>query len=211
MCVCEVFRLGQRAWRLRRVLKAGSKDKVVRVAPRTTEVKQQEDWRLVFVDRPETHQITDCLDELVGENVGFDRDLLSMRITAAACLPVISHEVRLRKVQAGPDLGWASLAQRVVDEEVSCDSECILCPGDESKCRCYHEGTQARNRRCELRRAYLCSRHDGLRPLCKVAYLFGFPSFTSTACWLPAPSRAGRMTQRPQESPCVELLASPDF
>ena len=53
-----------------RVSNAGSIVNVVRVAPRTTEVKQQ-DWRLVFVDRPETYRITDCLDELMlGENVG---------------------------------------------------------------------------------------------------------------------------------------------
>ena len=101
----------------------------------------------------------------MGENVGFDRDLLSMSITAAACLPAISHEVRLRKVQAGPELGWASLAHRIADEEVSSDRECSLCPGDDSKCRCYHEGMQARNRRRELRRAYLCSLQDGLRPM----------------------------------------------
>ena len=92
-----------------------------------------------------------------------------MSISAAACLPAISHEVRLRKVQAVPELGRATLAQRVADEEVSSDSECSLCPGDDSKCRCYHEGMQARNRRRELRRADLCSLQDGLRPLCHVA------------------------------------------
>ena len=31
---------------------------------------------------------------------------------------MVSHEVRLRKVQTGPELGWASLAQRAADEEV---------------------------------------------------------------------------------------------
>ena len=34
----------------------------VSAAPRKNEVNQQQDWRLVFVDRPETEQITDCLD-----------------------------------------------------------------------------------------------------------------------------------------------------
>ena len=59
-----------------RVPKAGSSDSVVREAPRTNEVKQQQDWRLVFVDRRETYRITDCLGELTGGNVGLDRDLL---------------------------------------------------------------------------------------------------------------------------------------
>ena len=142
---------------------------MVRVALRTSEAKQQRDWRLVFVDRPETYRITDCLDELMGENVGFDRDLMSRSITPAACLPAISHEVRLCEVQAGPELGRASLAQLVADEEVSSDSECSLCPGDNPKCCCYHEGMQARSRRREHRRAFLCSLQDGLRPLCQVA------------------------------------------
>ena len=43
-------------------------------------------------------------------------------------LPVVSHGVRPRKVHTGPDLGWASLAQRVADEDVSSDSECSLLP-----------------------------------------------------------------------------------
>ena len=110
-------------FRLGRVPKSGSKDNVVRVA----QVKQQQDWRLVFVDRAETYRITDCLDELMGENVGFDRDLLSGNICAFGGLPEVSHEVRLRKVQTGLELGWASLAQRVADEEVPSDSECSLC------------------------------------------------------------------------------------
>ena len=93
-----------------RVPKAGSKDSVVRLAPRRNEVKQQQDWRLVFVDRPETCGITDRLDELMGENVGFDRDLLSRNI--CACFSEISPEVRLRRVQTGPEVGMASLAQR---------------------------------------------------------------------------------------------------
>ena len=53
------------------VPKAGSKDSVVRLAERTNEAQQ--DWRLVFVDRPGTYGVTDCVDELMGENVGFDR------------------------------------------------------------------------------------------------------------------------------------------
>ena len=142
---------------------------MVRVAPRTTEVKEQQDWKLVFVDRQETYRITDCLDDLMGENVGFDRDLLSRSICATGGLPEVSHEVRLRKVQTRPELGWASLAHRVADEEVPSDSECSLCRGDDPKCRCYHEGMQARNRGRELGRAYLCTLQRGLRPLCQVA------------------------------------------
>ena len=52
----------------------------VRVAPRNNEVKQQQDWRLVFVDRPETFQIIDCLDELMSE-----RDCFHRSICVAAC------------------------------------------------------------------------------------------------------------------------------
>ena len=44
----------------------------VRVAPRMNVVKQQQDWMLVFVDRPETYQITNCLDEILcGEDIGY--------------------------------------------------------------------------------------------------------------------------------------------
>ena len=106
----------------------------VHVAPRKNEVKQQQDWRLVFVDRPETYQITDCLDELLfGEDIGYDFDLLSRSICASGsgCLSEVRHEVRLRKVQTGPGLGMASLAQLIADEEVSSDSECSRCPGDD--------------------------------------------------------------------------------
>ena len=152
-------------------------------------VKQQQDWRLVFGQRLETFQITDCLDELMSTRERLHRDLLSRSICVTACSPEISHEVRLRKVQTGPELGWTSLAQRAADEEVPSDSECSLCPGDESKCRCCHEGMQPRSRGWELRRAYLCSLQEGLRPLCQVASHFGYPShFTNTVCWLPAPS-----------------------
>ena len=135
----------------------------VHVATRENEVKQQQDWRLVFVDRPETYGITDRLDELMGENVGFDRG------ASCACLSEISPEVRLRRVQTGPELGMASLAQRIAEEEVSSDSECSRCPGDDQKCRCFQEGRQELNRMRELRSAYLCSLQDGLRPICDVA------------------------------------------
>ena len=152
---------------LERVPKAGNEDSVVRLAPRTNEVKQQQDRRLVFVDRPETYGITDRLDELMGENVGFGRDLMSRSI--CACLSGMSHEVPLRKVQTGPGLGMASLAQRIAEEEVSSDSECSRCPGDDQKCRCFDEGTQEINRMRERRRACRCSLQDGLRPICDVA------------------------------------------
>ena len=98
----------------------------VRVAPRKNEVKQQQGWRLVFVDRPETYQITNCLDEILfGEDIGYDFDPLSRSICASGsgCLSGVSHEVRLRKVQTAPALGMASFAQRIVEEEVS--SDCV--------------------------------------------------------------------------------------
>ena len=89
-----------------RVPKVGRSDNVLRAAPRTNEVKQQQDWRLLFVDRRECFRITDCLH----------RDLLSMSMTAATCMPVIRHEVRFRKVPAGSELHCSSLTQRVTDE-----------------------------------------------------------------------------------------------
>ena len=49
----------------------------------------------------------------------YHRDLLSRSISASGSMSVVGHEVRLRKVPTGPELGWASLAQRVADEEVS--------------------------------------------------------------------------------------------
>ena len=52
--------------------------------------------------RPETFQIIDCLDELMGVKDCLHRDLLSRNLCVAACLPDISHEVRLRSVQTGP-------------------------------------------------------------------------------------------------------------
>ena len=125
-------------------------DGEVRAAPRKNEVKHQQDWRLVFVDRPETCQSIDCLDELMGDDC-WDRDLLSMSISASVCLPSINHEVRLRKAQIGPEFGMA------LEEDVSSDSQCSLCPGDDQKCRCFHEGREEINRVRELRRAHLCS------------------------------------------------------
>ena len=102
-------------------------------------------------------------ENFFGEDIGPDFDLLSRSIWSE-----VSHEVRLRKVQTGPELGTASLAQRIVGKEVSSDSECSRCPGDDHRCKGFHEGSQERNRRRELRRAYLCSLQDGLRPVCDV-------------------------------------------
>ena len=62
----------------------------------------------------------------MGENVGFDRDLMSRSI--CACLSEIRPEVRLRRVRTGPELGMAILAQRIAEEEVSSDSECSRLP-----------------------------------------------------------------------------------
>ena len=56
----------------------------VHVAPRKNEVKQQQDWRMVCVDIPETCQITNCLAEILfGEDTGYDFDLLSRSICAS--------------------------------------------------------------------------------------------------------------------------------
>ena len=96
----------------------------VRVAPRKNEVKQQQDWRLVFVDRPETFQIIDCLDELMSTRECFHRDLLSRSMCVAACLPEISHEVRLRSVQTEQ----ASLAPERVPEAGSKDNVVRVAP-----------------------------------------------------------------------------------
>ena len=51
-------------------------------------------------DRLEPTKVTDCLDGLMGEHVGFGRDLLSRSICAYS--PEISHEGESAK---GPD--WA--------------------------------------------------------------------------------------------------------
>ena len=56
-----------------RELKFACSDSDVRVALRKKEVKQQQDWRFVFVQRPET----------------FHKDLLSRSICVAVCLPEI--------------------------------------------------------------------------------------------------------------------------
>ena len=144
----------------------------VRVAPRKNEVKQQQDWRRVFVDRPKTYQITNCLDEILFcEDIGCDSICCpgASAHLGVGAVSEVSYEVRLRTVQTGPELGMASLAQRIAVEEVSSDSECSRCPGEDQKCKCSHEGSQGRNRRRDLRRAYLCPLQDGLRPFCDVA------------------------------------------
>ena len=81
-------------------------------------------------------------------------------------MPEIRTEVRVRRVQTGPE---ARLAQRIAEEEVSSDRECSLCPGDDQKRRCFDEGRQELDRMRELGRAYLCSLQDGLRPICDAA------------------------------------------
>ena len=83
------------------------------VESRKNEVKQQQDWRLVFLDRPETYRITDCLDELSVRTLALTEICCPGVICATGGLSVVSHEVRLRKVQIAPELCWASLAQRV--------------------------------------------------------------------------------------------------
>ena len=80
----------------------------MRAAPRNNEGKQQQDWRLVFVDTPETFQIIDCVDELTSTKDCLHRDLLSRSIRVAACLPEIGHEVRLGRVQTGHRVGRLS-------------------------------------------------------------------------------------------------------
>ena len=81
-----------------------------------------------------------------------------MNISASGCLPGMSHEVRLRKAQTGLEVGIASLSQRISVEEVSSDTECSLCPGDDQICRCFHQGRQEVNRMRELRRDFVSAR-----------------------------------------------------
>ena len=113
-----------------RVPKAGSKVNVVRVAPRTTEVKQQQDWRLVFVDRPETFKIIDCLDEICCPGASAQLGACPWLATRCVC------------ERSRPDQNWAWRAwlSTLLKMEVSSDSECSLCPGDDKTCRCFHEG-----------------------------------------------------------------------
>ena len=83
----------------------------------------------------------------------------------AAIRPDVSLRVRLRKVQTGLELGMAIRAQQIVDEEVASVSDCSQCPGDDRRCKCFHDGRQERNRNREERRAYLLSLQDGLQPI----------------------------------------------
>ena len=73
--------------------------------------------------------------------------LLSRSTSASGWLPEIILEVRLRRVQTGPEMSMASLAQRIAEEEVSSDSECSQVAT--RKCRCFRsdndKGTQGRN------------------------------------------------------------------
>ena len=76
-----MFRLDWQVWCLSEYPKLG-----------TTNERGEAATKLeVGLRRPETCGVTDCLDELMGENVGFDRDLLSRSI--CACLSEISPEV----------------------------------------------------------------------------------------------------------------------
>ena len=52
----------------------------VQVAPRETQVKQQKDWRMLFVDRPATEHIIERLDEFVSIHAGLGTDALSRSI-----------------------------------------------------------------------------------------------------------------------------------
>ena len=104
----------------------------VQVAPREEQVKQQQDWRMLFVDRPATEHIIERLDEFVSVYAGLGRDGLSRRICMLnAIRPDISLKVWLRRVQTGPELGMASRAQQNADEEVASDSDCSRCAGDD--------------------------------------------------------------------------------
>ena len=85
-------------------------------------MRQKHDRRLIFADTDEYERIVECLEELVGAFVGPGKipewQLMSMSLCRVGGLPHISDEVRLRKVQSGPELGRASIAQRVSNEEV---------------------------------------------------------------------------------------------
>ena len=102
--------------------------RVMRTRQRDAEVKEQHDCRCIFIDREEIYPIIDCLEELVGAHTGAgkisDWYLLSMSTCRICDLPEISDEVRLRRVQYGPELGMASVAQRNADEQASPDRAC---------------------------------------------------------------------------------------
>ena len=136
------------------------------MAPRERVAKQQQDWRLIFVDRPEIETITELLDDFLSVSAGIYTDGLSRSICMLAVIrPNISLKVRLRRVQSGPELGMAIRAQKIVDEEVASDSDCSRCLGDNRRCKCFLDGRQERNRNREERRAYLLSLQDGLLPI----------------------------------------------
>ena len=146
----------------------------VQVTPREKQVKQRKYWRMLFVDRPATEHVIERLDEFVSIHADLGTDGLSRSICMLnAIRPDISLKVRLRRVQTGPELGMASRAQQNADEEVASDSDCSRCPGDDRRCKCFHEGSLEQNRNIEMRRACLCSLQDGLQPICD-ATPYGF-------------------------------------
>ena len=119
--------------------------------------------------------------------------------SGGGCLSDVSHEVRLRKVQTGPELGMASLAQRIVEEEESSDSECSRCPGDDQRCKCFMQGARSEIEGGNFD-VLICAR-------CRMGFdryavwHKGQPSpfyLTNTACWLPAlsPEQGGRCNDR---------------
>ena len=56
-------------------------------------------------------------------------------------------------------------AQKIVDEEVASDSDCSRCPGDDRRCKCFHDGGRSGIAIGKKGRAYLLSLQDGLLPI----------------------------------------------
>ena len=173
-----------------RVPKVGSSDIVVRVAQRTNEVKQQQDWSLVFVDRPETYRITDCLDELTGENVGFDRDL-----QRRACPQSVT---KYGCARSRLDQNWVGRAWHSVLLTVNAVPR-----------RRFEVPLPPRRDASTKSKAGTSTCLPLLLPCCTTCWI---PVPHHQHCVLVASEkpRAGT-TQRPQESSCVQLLAPPDF
>ena len=160
----------------------------VQVAPREEQVKQQQDWRMLFVDRPATEHTIERLDEFVSVYAGLGTDGLSRRICMLnAIRPDISLKVWLRKVQTGPELGMASRAQQNADEEVASDSDCSRCAGDDRRCKCFHEGSLERNRKGKggvpvCARCGLASTDSAMRHLTGSLTMMSPASTSSTDC-----------------------------
>ena len=147
--------------------------------------------RLVFVDRPETYRITDCLDELTGENVGYDRDLLSRSICATG-----RSARRCVCERSRPDQNWAGRAWHNVLPTRKCPLTVNLAFAQATNRSAAEHVIEGGNF------DVLISAH------CKTGCDRYAPVPPHQHCLLVASAkpRRGRTTQRPQDSSCVQLL-----